>query len=269
MANPAWRKIGSGPVPERQGIAWTALVQNVTPGKIIRIEVPRTGSPSDADAARASADQTEAQVAADAAAQNASQAAAELVAASKDLPVKETAQQKAAQKLATAKAAGQQAAQLQPLEQDAQNTTTQLTQAIGRLRTAADAADAADAAAARASAKLRENAARAADQYWTPKSAGRCTADGKFPAGTIDNQKLVVPGIPSGCLIARIGGGSLDMTADATGTIPRILFAVGRVCVFVVPDNLKGGPIFLAANDLPEHLNAVTGELRVEIYEAL
>jgi hypothetical protein len=49
----------------------------------------------------------------------------------------------------------------------------------------------------------------------------------------------------------------------------RILFSVGRVCVIVVPDSVKGGPIFLAANDVPDAMDAVAGQLQVNVYEAL
>lgn len=42
MAARAWRKIGSGQIPEREGIAWTQIVESVTPGKLLKIDVPRT-----------------------------------------------------------------------------------------------------------------------------------------------------------------------------------------------------------------------------------
>ncbi len=161
MANPAWREIGSGRVPEREGVAWTLLVENVTPGKLIKIDVPRTAQP---------------------------------------------------------------------------------------------------AAAA---------AAPAEDQTWSPKSAGECTAEGKRLPPVAGNDKLVVAGAPAGCLIGRLGGSSVDMTADAATSPSRILFSVGRLCVLIVPDSVKGGALFLGANDVPDEMGSVTGCLEVKVYEAL
>jgi hypothetical protein len=49
MAARAWRKIGSGKVPEREGMAWTQIVESVTPGKLLKIDVPRTQANPPAD----------------------------------------------------------------------------------------------------------------------------------------------------------------------------------------------------------------------------
>jgi hypothetical protein len=157
MAGRAWRKIGSGQVPEREGTAWTQIVESVTPGKLLKIDVPRTKP---------------------------------------DLPE---------------------------------------------------------------------------DQKWKPdiQSAG-CTADGVFSAAA-PNSATVLPTAPGGCLIGRIGGSTVDMVADpVTATPPtKILFSVGRSCVFAVPSGFPGGALFLGANDVADKMNAVKDHLLVDVYEAL
>jgi hypothetical protein len=242
MANPAWRKIGSGNVPVRQGVAWTALVENVTPGKLIKIEVIRTGQPAPVDAARVAAARAEAKSTADAAAETAAQRAADVVTASLAL--------------ATAQSTNQLAAVI--------------TQRAADIRTAADASNAAEAAAATAKETLRAvDATAATDQSWTPKSAGQCTADGKLSAQAPGTDKFVLAGAPSGCLIGRLGGSSVDMTADSGTSPSRIIFSVGRLCVLVVPDSVKGGALFLGANDTADGMASVMGQLEVNVYEAL
>ena len=272
MANPAWRKIGGGPVPERPGVAWTPLVENVTPGKVIKIEVPRIGQPAPADAARAAATKAEAQDAAGVAADAAAQRAADLVAANEALATAGTGLRTATRDLRLARATAPQVAapQVVAAEQAVQQARDQLTQATTRVRDAATALERADAESERAAAKTRgPEACEPADQLWTPKNAGPCTADGKRSPETAGGDKFVIPGAPGGCLIARIGGSSVDITADSATLPSRILFSVGRVCVIVVPDSVKGGPIFLAANDVPDAMDAVAGQLQVNVYEAL
>jgi hypothetical protein len=154
MAKPAWREIGSGRVPEREGVQWTQLVENVTPGKVIKIEVIRTGNPL-------------------------------------------------------------------------------------------------------------------ADQNWTPKITGQCTADGKLSPAAPGNDKIALPGAPAGCLIGRLGGSSVDMTADSGSSPSKIMFSVGRFCVLVVPDSVKGGALFLGANDTSDQMGLVADHLDVKVSEAL
>jgi len=260
MAIPAWRKIGEGPVPARPGVAWTALVENVTPGKIIKIEVPRTGPLTQADAARAAAARAEAQAAKDAAAQVAADKAAALTHARETLNGAEKGRREIAANRRQQKAT-------QPELEAAEAT---LTDATTKLREAAQALEEADAASAWAAAKVSEvDALQAADQVWTPKTAGQCTADGKRSPQPPGSDKFVVTGAPCGCLIARFGGSSVDMAPDGAAPPARIIVSVGRLCVLVLPDSVKGGPIFLAANDIPDSLEAVSGQLQVNIYEAL
>jgi hypothetical protein len=242
MANPAWRSIGGGHVPERPGVAWTTLVENVTPGKVIKIEVARTGQPAPANAAKVAAARAEAKAAADTAAETARKRAAAVVAATQAL----------------AKAEADHAA------------SAEITQKAGDVRTAADASIAAETAAATAKEAVKiVDAMAATDQIWAPKSAGQCTADGNLSVQPPGTDKFVLLGAPSGCLIGRLGGSSVDMTADSSNTPSRIIFSVGRLCVLVVPDSVKGGGLFLGANDIPGGMGSVTGQLEVNVYEAL
>jgi hypothetical protein len=78
---------------------------------------------------------------------------------------------------------------------------------------------------------------------------------------------LLLPGVPRGSLIAKIGGGS----ADKQGTI----FPVGQKTVIDLADpSLIGqispvrGSLFLAMNDEPKNFVKHSGDLTVDIWEA-
>ncbi len=106
---------------------------------------------------------------------------------------------------------------------------------------------------------------------WTPASAFpvQCTADGFFKTKPAPGP--LVTSAPLGALIARLGGSTADQTVDtpASGQQPnRILFSIGRTCIFSVP-TAPVGALFLGVNDHPECMADVTGELTVRIFEAI
>jgi hypothetical protein len=108
---------------------------------------------------------------------------------------------------------------------------------------------------------------------WTPKgSHDACTADGYFSLEQQSGDPL--PGVlpvgaaPRGALIARIGGSTADQGADSASPPARIVFSIGRKCIFTVP-TAPAGSLFLGVNDAPAHMAEVTGQLFVNIFEAL
>jgi hypothetical protein len=108
---------------------------------------------------------------------------------------------------------------------------------------------------------------------WTPSGfAAACSADGDFSGVALGAQPamgtLLVPSAPLGALIGRIGGSTTDQTVDSSATPSRVLFSVGRKCVFVVPSSPTGS-LFLGVNDAPSRMAAVTGRLLVNIFEAV
>ncbi|WP_428671111.1 hypothetical protein [Reyranella sp.] len=79
----------------------------------------------------------------------------------------------------------------------------------------------------------------------------------------------LVPSAPRGALIARIGGSTADQGPDPSETAPaRIVFAIGRKCVFTVPEKPTGS-LFLGVNDDPSRMADVSGAILVDIYEAI
>jgi hypothetical protein len=120
-------------------------------------------------------------------------------------------------------------------------------------------------------------ARQAAQGTWTPRGyAQPCTADGDFTGGArgdVPQQGTpLLSSAPVGALIARLGGSAADLTLDlgTPGTVPpaRIGFAVGRVCVFSVPQ-FPIGSLFLGINDDVTRMAAVKGSLLVNVYEGL
>jgi hypothetical protein len=109
------------------------------------------------------------------------------------------------------------------------------------------------------------------DGTWTPQGfATACSADGDFSGtarGTTPGSPLV-SSAPPGALIARIGGSTADQTVDASATPSRVVFSVGRRCIFTVPSSPTGS-LFLGVNDDPARMANVTGRLLVNIHEAL
>jgi hypothetical protein len=71
---------------------------------------------------------------------------------------------------------------------------------------------------------------------------------------------LVCPNAPRGALIAKFGGG----TADNGGAI----VGIGRYCIIQITQNLVG-PVYLGANDLPEAMAKIDGQMEVDIEIAL
>jgi len=108
---------------------------------------------------------------------------------------------------------------------------------------------------------------------WKPHGfSGDCTPDGDF-AGTLRGTQSgsgvpLVTNAPIGALIARIGGSTADQSLDVDAKLPRIAFSVGRKCIFSVPAGVTGS-LFLGVNDDPSRMANVTGELLVNIYEAI
>jgi hypothetical protein len=108
---------------------------------------------------------------------------------------------------------------------------------------------------------------------WTPEGfAQRCSADGDFsgtarrPVPTTGTP--LVASAPLGALIGRIGGSTADQTLDTTQNPSRLVFSVGRKCVFKVPATPIGS-LFLGVNDDPTRMANVQGRLMVDIYEAI
>jgi hypothetical protein len=160
MSSRAWRKTGGGKVPEAKGVAWTQVVETVTPGKLLKILVKK-------------------------------------------------------------------------VEKRGEGTTPVV------------------------------------EAEWQPPVvASGCTADGVTFA---TQPNVVLVGAPAGCLIGRIGGSTADMQADPVSVSPatRIMFAAGRFCVLSVPASFPGGALFLAANDSPDQMSKVEGQLEVEVFESL
>jgi len=83
----------------------------------------------------------------------------------------------------------------------------------------------------------------------TPSPAGGPSAAPPVtPQGTTTGTQLV-SSAPRGALIARIGGSTADQVADAATTPPaRVIFSIGRKCVFMVPDK-PAGSLFLGVNE--------------------
>lgn len=108
---------------------------------------------------------------------------------------------------------------------------------------------------------------------WTPQGyRAACPADGDL-AGTAREVPnfgtLMVASAHAGALIARLGGSTADLEADASTTAPtRIVFSVGRQCVFTVPASPTGS-LFLGVNADKSRMTGITGSQVVNIYEAL
>jgi hypothetical protein len=108
---------------------------------------------------------------------------------------------------------------------------------------------------------------------WRPNGfVADCSADGDFAATARGaapfSGTLPVASAPPGALIARLGGSTADQTPDSATPPSRIVFAIGRRCVFTVPA-APTGSLFLGVNDDPSRMAAVTGRLVVNIFEAL
>jgi hypothetical protein len=105
---------------------------------------------------------------------------------------------------------------------------------------------------------------------WRPKDfpADGCSADGDYENKQSKNGTPLVASAPRGALIGRLGGSTADQTLDANTAPSRILFAVGRYCVLMVPQS-PAGALFLGVNDSPDRMGNVSNNLYVNIYEAL
>ncbi len=101
-----------------------------------------------------------------------------------------------------------------------------------------------------------------------------CSADGDLRGAARESPAvgtLPVTSAPAGALIARIGGSTADQGADTPpqgGTPSRIVFSVGRMCVFTAPAT-NTGSLFLAVNVDPARMPGVAGFQVVNIYEAM
>jgi hypothetical protein len=115
---------------------------------------------------------------------------------------------------------------------------------------------------------VNPNANPAIPGSWKPDGfAVDCSADGDFTAAQT-RPNPVLPGVPIGALIARIGGSTSDQVSDASATPTRILFSVGRFCVMLVPQTPTGA-LFLGVNDRPELMGKIQGQLIVNVSESL
>jgi hypothetical protein len=111
---------------------------------------------------------------------------------------------------------------------------------------------------------------------WKPADfTSDCTADGDYsgtePVGKTARQDALVSTAPLGALVGRIGGSAADKSVDTTqppATPNRLVFSVGRHCVFVVPST-PSGALYLSVNDNPPNMVKLTGNLLVDVYEAL
>jgi hypothetical protein len=105
---------------------------------------------------------------------------------------------------------------------------------------------------------------------WRPKDfpADGCSADGDYENKQSTTGTPLVASAPRGALIGRIGGSTADQTPDANTAPNRILFAVGRYCVLMVPQS-PAGALFLGVNDSPDRMGNVANNLYVNIYEGL
>jgi hypothetical protein len=108
---------------------------------------------------------------------------------------------------------------------------------------------------------------------WTPQDfATACSADGDFGGAARGTAPFagtpLVSSASPGALIARIGGSTADQTADTSATPSRLVFSIGRKCIFTVP-SAPIGSLFLGVNDDPTRMAGVTGQLLVSIYEAV
>jgi hypothetical protein len=114
---------------------------------------------------------------------------------------------------------------------------------------------------------------------WTPRGfVAACTADGDFLGTARGNapqqgDPLLVSAAPVGALIACIGGSTADQAVDSNpnpqGATPkRLCFAVGRTCVFSVPQAPLGA-LFMGVNDHVTRMAGMAGSLLVNVYEGL
>jgi hypothetical protein len=108
---------------------------------------------------------------------------------------------------------------------------------------------------------------------WTPPGfADACSTDGDLSGMARGTTPLpgapLLSSAPPGALIARIGGSTADQTLDTSTPPSRLVFSIGRMCVFVVP-SAPTGSLFLGVNDEPSRMAAVTGGILVNIYEAI
>jgi hypothetical protein len=115
-----------------------------------------------------------------------------------------------------------------------------------------------------------------ASAAWKPDGfTSTCTADGDVDGkarGLLSPPAPLLASAAVGALIARIGGSTADMTLDIGPPPPtspaRLVFSVGRHCVFSVPTAPIGG-LFLGINDSGARMAAIIGSLSVNIFEAL
>ncbi len=101
-----------------------------------------------------------------------------------------------------------------------------------------------------------------------PPAAPAAVVPVASPTAALAAGTPLVPSAPRGALIARIGGSTADQIADTALPPVRVLFSIGRKCVFTVPDKLTGS-LFLGVNDDPSRMADVSGMLMVDIYEAI
>lgn len=116
---------------------------------------------------------------------------------------------------------------------------------------------------------------------WTPVNFSKaCSADGDLKgdargAAPVFGNPLVASSAV-GSLIARLGGSTADMGPDTASATPtttpatpsRIVFCVGRTCVFIAP-TAPVGSLFLGINDDATRMIGFAGCQLVNIYEAL
>jgi len=111
---------------------------------------------------------------------------------------------------------------------------------------------------------------------WKPADfQSECAADGDYsgtePVGKAQRTDALLSSAPLGALIGRIGGSTADKSIDtptAPATPSRLVFSVGRHCVFLVPTTPTGA-LYLCVNDNAPNMVKVSSDLLVDVYEAL
>lgn len=111
---------------------------------------------------------------------------------------------------------------------------------------------------------------------WKPADfQSECTADGDYsgtePVGKPQRADALLSNAPLGALIGRIGGSAADKSVDAPvppATPNRLVFSVGRHCVFSVPTTPIGA-LYLSVNDNSPNTLKLSGNLVVDVFEAL
>jgi len=112
---------------------------------------------------------------------------------------------------------------------------------------------------------------------WTAVAGANVGADGDPGLPQNPNAPPLLPSALIGALIGKIGGSAADNTAPVVtipgspataGTGVPTPFSVGSFCIIELTAGQKGS-LFLTMNDAPAAFGGHTGQLTVDLYEAL